>query len=321
MFLHSPTSLRALPKPSSLESAHTPPARALLRAQLRVVPRARAQPRRPRRAHLRSLLADVGRSRFRRPTPSEIDAFCERLLGRSGPPTSSAASKEIASGSSSRNPTPTGSGSGGAHPRPRGVLRTVLRRPGLRLPRAQAVSRVRRNGNAVGHPRHRGRNANSLADAGPLDAAVAPVPRWKRALDVAAAGSLLLLLLPLFVLVAVAIGSSRRARSSSGRSAVGRGGRLFDFYKFRSMHADAEARKGRARGAERAGGSDLQDARGSAHHAHRALDPSSEHRRAASALERAQGRFLARRPAACRRQTKCAATSCGSGGGSPSRAG
>jgi lipopolysaccharide/colanic/teichoic acid biosynthesis glycosyltransferase len=70
-----------------------------------------------------------------------------------------------------------------------------------------------------------------------------PAPLWKRALDVALASLLLLALLPLFALVAVAIRLESAGPVFYRQQRVGRGGRLFTFYKFRSMYADADARR------------------------------------------------------------------------------
>jgi lipopolysaccharide/colanic/teichoic acid biosynthesis glycosyltransferase len=70
-----------------------------------------------------------------------------------------------------------------------------------------------------------------------------PAPLWKRAFDIALAGLLLLALLPLFALVALAIRLESEGPVFFRQQRVGRGGRLFTFYKFRSMYADAEARR------------------------------------------------------------------------------
>jgi lipopolysaccharide/colanic/teichoic acid biosynthesis glycosyltransferase len=70
-----------------------------------------------------------------------------------------------------------------------------------------------------------------------------PAPLWKRAFDIALATLLLLAMLPLFALVALAIRLESEGPVFFRQQRVGRGGRLFTFYKFRSMYADAEARR------------------------------------------------------------------------------
>ncbi len=70
-----------------------------------------------------------------------------------------------------------------------------------------------------------------------------PAPLWKRTFDVVVASLLLLALLPLFALVAVAIRLESEGPVLFRQQRVGRGGRPFTFYKFRSMYADAEARR------------------------------------------------------------------------------
>ncbi|MEZ6185879.1 MAG: sugar transferase [Planctomycetota bacterium] len=81
----------------------------------------------------------------------------------------------------------------------------------------------------------------------PLGAVVPPAPTLyliqKRALDVAAAGLMLLLLAPLLVLVAVLIKLEDGGPVLFSQTRVGKGGRPFRFFKFRSMVTDAEARR------------------------------------------------------------------------------
>jgi exopolysaccharide biosynthesis polyprenyl glycosylphosphotransferase len=65
----------------------------------------------------------------------------------------------------------------------------------------------------------------------------------KRCLDFVVAATLTLLLLPLIVLIATAIKVESRGPVFFRQPRVGRGRELFGMFKFRSMYADAEARK------------------------------------------------------------------------------
>mgnify|MGYP001057356154 CR=1 FL=1 len=65
----------------------------------------------------------------------------------------------------------------------------------------------------------------------------------KRLFDMVIAGILLLLLLPLFIVVAVAIRLEDAGPVLFKQQRVGRWGTLFTMWKFRSMYTDAEARK------------------------------------------------------------------------------
>ncbi len=65
----------------------------------------------------------------------------------------------------------------------------------------------------------------------------------KRSIDLAASGAALLLLAPLFIAVAVAIKISSSGPVFFGQIRVGKRGRRFRMWKFRSMFLDAEARK------------------------------------------------------------------------------
>jgi exopolysaccharide biosynthesis WecB/TagA/CpsF family protein len=65
----------------------------------------------------------------------------------------------------------------------------------------------------------------------------------KRAIDVVGAGLLLVALMPFFALVALAIRIESPGPVLFRQSRVGRGGRAFTMWKFRSMYVDAEERK------------------------------------------------------------------------------
>jgi exopolysaccharide biosynthesis polyprenyl glycosylphosphotransferase len=66
----------------------------------------------------------------------------------------------------------------------------------------------------------------------------------KRLLDILGAGAGLLLLTPLFVVVAIAILVTDGGPVFYSQARIGRGGRLFRIWKFRSMRRDAEAETG-----------------------------------------------------------------------------
>jgi lipopolysaccharide/colanic/teichoic acid biosynthesis glycosyltransferase len=72
---------------------------------------------------------------------------------------------------------------------------------------------------------------------------VRPIPLWKRAMDIAVAASLLILLLPLFVVIAIAIKLDSAGPVIFAQQRAGRGGRPFKFYKFRSMRVTAESER------------------------------------------------------------------------------
>jgi exopolysaccharide biosynthesis polyprenyl glycosylphosphotransferase len=65
----------------------------------------------------------------------------------------------------------------------------------------------------------------------------------KRALDLVGVATLTLVLLPLLVAIAVAVKLDSRGPVFFRQSRVGRSGKRFDVLKFRTMHADAEARR------------------------------------------------------------------------------
>ncbi|MHC4943844.1 MAG: sugar transferase [Planctomycetota bacterium] len=69
------------------------------------------------------------------------------------------------------------------------------------------------------------------------------LPAWKRALDVAGAAFLLLLFSPVMLLAALAIKITSPGPVIFRQQRVGKGGRPFTFYKFRSMVADAESQR------------------------------------------------------------------------------
>ena len=70
-----------------------------------------------------------------------------------------------------------------------------------------------------------------------------PLPRWKRAVDVLGAGVGLLALAPLLGCLAAAVKVTSRGPALFQQTRDGLGGRRFTIYKFRTMVADAEARK------------------------------------------------------------------------------
>ncbi len=69
------------------------------------------------------------------------------------------------------------------------------------------------------------------------------VPRWKRRLDVSVAGSLILGLWPLLLLIAAAVRLSSPGPVLFVQTRIGLGGEPFRMLKFRSMYADAERRR------------------------------------------------------------------------------
>jgi lipopolysaccharide/colanic/teichoic acid biosynthesis glycosyltransferase len=70
-----------------------------------------------------------------------------------------------------------------------------------------------------------------------------PLPVWKRLLDVSGAAVGLIILLPVFGAIAAAVKLSSPGPVFFRQWRSGRGGRPFVIYKFRTMVADAEARK------------------------------------------------------------------------------
>lgn len=71
----------------------------------------------------------------------------------------------------------------------------------------------------------------------------APVPAWKRLLDLALTLPGLVALAPLYLAIALAVGLSSPGPVFFVQTRIGRGGRPFGMIKFRSMYRDAEARR------------------------------------------------------------------------------
>ena len=160
----------------------------------------------------------------------------------------------------------------------------------LHLPRREAYSA----------PGNGGRETARAASAQPVGLEqmfVRPMPVWKRALDIVGAGTALVLLSPLLLLIAVAIKLTSRGPVLFKQLRSGRGGRPFMIWKFRTMVVDAEGAKGPAAGAERAGGACLQDQERSTDYSAGSLAALHEPGRAAAVLERAARRHVAGRPA------------------------
>ncbi len=84
----------------------------------------------------------------------------------------------------------------------------------------------------------------SSMDAEVLLATPRPVPYaiWKRTLDVVASTILLLLLFPLFLIIALAVKLTSRGPVFYKSDRVGLGGQSIDFVKFRTMCMDADAK-------------------------------------------------------------------------------
>jgi lipopolysaccharide/colanic/teichoic acid biosynthesis glycosyltransferase len=72
---------------------------------------------------------------------------------------------------------------------------------------------------------------------------VRETPLWKRAFDVVGASLGLLVLLPVFAVIALAIKATSRGPVFFRQLRSGRGGRPFVMYKFRTMTVGADARK------------------------------------------------------------------------------
>jgi lipopolysaccharide/colanic/teichoic acid biosynthesis glycosyltransferase len=70
-----------------------------------------------------------------------------------------------------------------------------------------------------------------------------PLPPWKRAFDIVLSATALLVLLPVFLLLAILIRLDSPGPVIFKQLRAGRGGRPFAFYKFRSMFVDAERQR------------------------------------------------------------------------------
>lgn len=66
------------------------------------------------------------------------------------------------------------------------------------------------------------------------------IPVWKRTIDILASSVLILLLLPLFIIIAVLIRLESAGPIIYKAKRVGQGYRIFNFYKFRSMRPNAD---------------------------------------------------------------------------------
>ncbi|WP_353720665.1 sugar transferase [Dyadobacter sp. 676] len=65
-------------------------------------------------------------------------------------------------------------------------------------------------------------------------------PLWKRAIDIATTGTAVILLLPVFIIVAILIKLDSKGPVFYKSKRVGSGYRIFDLYKFRTMRTDAD---------------------------------------------------------------------------------
>ncbi|MCC7362946.1 MAG: sugar transferase [Dehalococcoidia bacterium] len=82
--------------------------------------------------------------------------------------------------------------------------------------------------------------AEGLTLAELLSDELVPMPAWKRGADVAGALFGILFLAPLFALVSLAVMLDSRGGPFYRQTRVGKGGKLFTCWKFRSMHTGAD---------------------------------------------------------------------------------
>ena len=68
------------------------------------------------------------------------------------------------------------------------------------------------------------------------------LPLWKRTFDIIFAGSVLLFLLPIFLIIIIAIRLESKGKFYYAAPRIGTGYKVFGFLKFRSMYADADKR-------------------------------------------------------------------------------
>ena len=68
------------------------------------------------------------------------------------------------------------------------------------------------------------------------------LPLWKRTFDILFAGSVLLFLLPFFIIIALLIRLESKGKVYYSASRIGTGYKIFGFLKFRSMYTDADKR-------------------------------------------------------------------------------
>jgi len=66
------------------------------------------------------------------------------------------------------------------------------------------------------------------------------IPLWKRTMDIVASSILILMLLPLFIVIAILIKLESRGPVTYNAKRVGQGYRVFNFYKFRSMRPNSD---------------------------------------------------------------------------------
>ena len=98
----------------------------------------------------------------------------------------------------------------------------------------------------------------------------------KRLFDLVVGATVAVLMLPIIPVIALMIKLDSPGPVFFKQKRVGKNGKVFDFYKFRSMHEKAESQKKGRRGAERKGRTDLQGHGRSARHVRGQVSPPLE---------------------------------------------
>ena len=135
---------------------------------------------------------------------------------------------------------------------------------------------------------------------------------FKRAVDLVGSVAGMLLLSPILLTVALLVKFTSPGPAFYAQTRLGRNGRPFKFYKFRTMVNGADAMKNGLMAQNEMAWTGLQDQERPAHHLDRSILAALQHRRATTALERVYRRDESGRPASARAGKKWRATRRGS---------